>query len=106
MGSSLGPILANIFCVVFKVNSWEIVQMISNLYSIDVTLMRYLESFVLLISQINLRSICHVFIEKEKDVYLPFSDVNIFREIENFVTNVYRRKTFSGGLYQIQKFYT
>ena len=35
-------------------------------------------------------------IEKEKDGCLPFLDVNIFRENEKFVTNVYRKKTFSG----------
>ena len=33
--------------------------------------------------------------EKEKDVCLPFLDVNIFRENEEFATNHYRKKTFS-----------
>ena len=30
-------------------------------------------------------------IEKEKDGCLPFVDVNLFRENEKFVTNVYRK---------------
>ena len=36
------------------------------------------------------------FIEKEKDSYLPSSDVNIFRENKKFATNVNRKKTVSG----------
>ena len=39
MGSPLGPALANIFCVVLKVNGFEILLMISKLFSIDVMLM-------------------------------------------------------------------
>ena len=34
-------------------------------------------------------------IEKEEDGCLPFLDVNIFRENDQFATNVYRKKTFS-----------
>ena len=56
MGSPLGP---TFLCVVLKVNGFEIVLMISNLYSIDVMSMTYLHCFLLLIMQINLRSICH-----------------------------------------------
>ena len=34
-------------------------------------------------------------IEKEKDGFLPFLNVKFFRENEKFVTNVYRKMTFS-----------
>ena len=35
-------------------------------------------------------------LEKENDDHLSFLDINIFRENGKFVTNVYRKKTFSG----------
>ena len=35
-------------------------------------------------------------LEKENEGRLSFLDVNIFREKGKFVTNVYRKKTFSG----------
>ena len=35
-------------------------------------------------------------LEKENDGRLSFSDINIFPEKGNFVTNVYRKMTFSG----------
>ena len=35
-------------------------------------------------------------LEKENDGRLSFLDINIFREKGKFVTNVYRKKTFSG----------
>ena len=34
--------------------------------------------------------------ETEKDEQMPFLDVNVFRENSKFVTNVYRKKAFSG----------
>ena len=34
--------------------------------------------------------------ETEKDGAMPFLDVNIFREKGKFVTNVYRKETFTG----------
>ena len=34
--------------------------------------------------------------ETEKDEQMPFLDVNVFRENGKFVTNVYRKETFSG----------
>ena len=43
-------------------------------------------------------------IEKEKDGCLPFVDVNIFRENENFATNVYRKRTFSGVYANLESF--
>ena len=43
-------------------------------------------------------------IEKEKDGCLPFVDVNIFRENENFATNVYRKRTFSGVYANFESF--
>ena len=36
-----------------------------------------------------------IFLHREKDGYLHFLDVNIFRENEKFATNVFRKKTFS-----------
>ena len=35
-------------------------------------------------------------LEKENDRHLSFLDINIFREKGKFVTNVYRKNTFSG----------
>ena len=35
-------------------------------------------------------------LEKENEDRLSFLDVNVFREKGKFVTNVYRKKTFSG----------
>ena len=35
-------------------------------------------------------------LEKENDGHISFLDINIFREKEKFVTNVYQKKTFSG----------
>ena len=35
-------------------------------------------------------------IDKEKEGWLRFLDVNIFHENKKFVTKVYRKKTFSG----------
>ena len=61
MGSPLGPALANNFLsVVLKVNGFKILLMISNLCFIDIMLMTYLHYLLLLIMQINLRSICHL----------------------------------------------
>ena len=34
--------------------------------------------------------------EKEKDEQIPFLDVNVFCENGKFVTNVYRKETFTG----------
>ena len=33
--------------------------------------------------------------ETQKDEQMPFLDVNVFRENGNFVTNVYRKDTFT-----------
>ena len=93
-------------CVVLKVNGFGIVLMISNLCSIDVMLMRYLHCFLLLIMQINLRSMSFKHINKkfsigkEKDGCLPFLDVNIFRGNNKFATNL------QWSLYQLQIFIT
>ena len=85
--------------------------MISNLSSIDVMLMTYLQfsspnhadKFKKYLSfkhpNINFST------QKEKDGCLPFLEVYIFCENEKFGTNVYRKKAFSGVL-QLQKFYT
>ena len=54
MGPLLGPASADILFVILKVNGFEIVLMIPNLFSIDVVLMTYLHCLLLLIMQINL----------------------------------------------------
>ena len=59
IGSPLGPALANIFMCSFESKWLRDCPKISNLYSIDVMSMTYLHYFLLLIMQINLRSICH-----------------------------------------------
>ena len=59
MGSPLGPALANIFMCSFESKWLRDCPNDSNLYSIDVMSMTYLHCFLLLIMQINLRSICH-----------------------------------------------
>ena len=106
MGSPLGPALANFLSVVFKVNGFQIVLMISNLYSIDVISMTYLNCFLLVIIQIIKEYLSskhpniNFHIEKEKDGCLPFLEVIIFRENEKFTTNVFRKKW---GVYQLQK---
>ena len=43
------------------------------------------------------------FFETEKDGKMPFLDVNVFRENGTFVTNVYRKETFT-GYFNIYKF--
>ena len=103
MGSPLGPALLTFLCVVLKVNGFEILLMISNLYSIDIMLMTYLHCFSTpdhvdkykeyLSSKHPNINFC---IEKEKDGCLSFLDVNIFHENMKFATKVYSKKTFSG----------
>ena len=34
--------------------------------------------------------------DKKEDGFLPFLDINIFRENDKFAANVYRKKTFTG----------
>ena len=53
-------ILSAFLCTVLKVNGFEIVLMISSLCSVDVISMTYLYCFRLLITEINLWSICHL----------------------------------------------
>ena len=72
-------------------------------------LMIYCHSFLLLIVQMNLKSIQHhpniyFSTEKEKDGCSPFLNVDIFRENEKFTTNVYRKKTFSGVYTNFKRF--
>ena len=82
--------------------------MISNLSSIGVMLMKYLQfsspnhadKFKRYLSFKHPNIIFST--QKEKDGCLTFLDVHIFRENEKFATNVYRKKTFR----QLQKFYT
>ena len=44
--------------------------------------------------------------ETEKDEQMPFLDVNMFRENDKFVTNVYRTKTFTGVYTSFSSFIT
>ena len=68
-----------------------------NLCSTDVMVMTYLNCFLLLIMQINLKSIGHLNIfSLEKHGCLPFLNVNIFRRNETFATNIYGKKNFRG----------
>ena len=42
--------------------------------------------------------------EMEKDGQIPFLDVNVFHENGNFVTNVYRKETFTGVYTNLSSF--
>ena len=42
--------------------------------------------------------------ETKKDEQIPFLDVNVFRENGNFVTNVYRKETFTGVYINFYRF--
>ena len=85
-----------------KVNDFENVLMIPKLCSTDVTLMRYLHCFLLLIMQINSRSMSSKHpnikfsIGKEKDCCLPFWMLTYF------VKTINLQLTFS-GVYTIFK---
>ena len=82
--------------------------MISNLSSIGVMLMKYLQfsspnhadKFKKYLTFKHPNIIFST--QKENDDCLTFFDVHIFRENEKFATNFYRKKTFR----QLQKFYT
>ena len=66
------------------------------MYDID-GVMIYLYCFPLSIKQKSLKSIFLNFsLEKENDGCLSFLYINIFRAKWKFVTNVYRKKNFSG----------
>ena len=100
MGSPLGPALANIFMCNFE-NKW----LKDCHHSLKpVFYRRYVDDIFVLFSSLDQAekylSSKHLNInfslEKENEARLSFLDVNIFREKGKFVTNVYRKKTFSG----------
>ena len=103
MGSPLGPALANIFICNFE-NKW--LKDCPHSWK-PVFYRRYVDSRFVLFSSLDQpekfkkylsskhRNI-NFLLEEENEGRLSFLDVNIFREKGKFVTNVYRKKTFSG----------
>ena len=102
MGSPLGPALANIFMCSFE-SKW--LRDCPNDFK-PVFYRRYVDDIFALFSSpdhadkfkeylSSKHPNINFSIEKEKDGCLPFLDVIILRENEKFVTNVYRKKTFS-----------
>ena len=103
MGSPLGPALANIFMCSFE-NKW----LKDCPHSLKpVFYRRYVDDIFVLFSSLDQAEKFKKYLsskypnikfslEKENDGRLSFLDINIFREKGKFVTNVYRKKTFSG----------
>ena len=103
MGSPLGPALANIFMCSFR-NKW----LKDYTHSLKpVFYRRYVDNIFITFSSLNQVEKFKKYLfskhpsmkfslEKENDDHLSFSDINIFREKGKFVTNVYRKKNFSG----------
>ena len=103
MGSPLGPALANIFMYNFE-NKW--LQDCPHSLK-PVFYRRYVDDIFVLFSSLDQAEKfkkclsskypnINFSLEKENEGCLSFLDVNIFREKGKFVTNVYRKKTFSG----------
>ena len=102
MGSPLGPALANIFMCNFE-NKW----LKDCPHSLKpVFYRRYVDDIFVLFSSLDQAEKFKKYLsskhpninfslEKENEGRLSFLDVNIFREKGKFVTNVYRKKTFS-----------
>ena len=110
MGSLLGPALANIFMCSFE-SKWlrdcpnDFKPVFYRPYIDDIFVLcsspdhadkfrEYLSS-----KHPNIK----LSIEKEEDGCLPFLDINILRENDQFATNVYRKK---GGIYTNFKSFT
>ena len=103
MGSPLGPALGNIFMCNFE-NKW----LKDCPHSLKpVFYRRYVDDIFVLFSSLDQAEKFKKYLsskhpninfslEKENEGRLSFLDVNIFREKGKFVTNVYRKKTFSG----------
>ena len=103
MGSPLGPALANIFMYSFE-NKWLKYYP----YSLKpVFYRRYVDDIFVLFSFLDQDEKFEKYLsskhpninfslEKDNEGRLSFLDVNVFREKGKFVTNVYRKKTFSG----------
>ena len=103
MGSPLGPALANIFMCNFE-KKWlkdcphSLKPVFYRRYVDDIFVLfsslDQAEKFKKYLSSKHLN--INFSLEKENEGRLSFLDVNIFREKGKFVTNVYRKKTFSG----------
>ena len=103
MGSPLGPALANIFMCNFE-NKWlkdcphSLKPVIYRRYVDDIFVLfsslDQVEKFKSYLSSKHPN--INFSLEKENEGRISFLDVNIFREKGKFVTNVYRKKTFSG----------
>ena len=103
MGSPLGPPLANIFKCSFE-NKWlkycphGLKPVFGRRYVDDIFVLfsslDHAEKFKKYLS--SKHSNINFSLGKENDGRLPFLDINIFGEKGKFVTNVYRKKTFSG----------
>ena len=103
LGSPLGPALANIFMYSFE-NKW----LKDCSHSLKPFFYRwYVDDIFVLFSSLDQAEKFKKYLsskhpninfslEKENDGRLSFSDINIFPEKGKFVTNVYRKKTFSG----------
>ena len=103
LGSPLGPALANIFMYSFE-NKW----LKDCSHSLKPFFYRwYVDDIFVLFSSLDQAEKFKKYLsskhpninfslEKENDGRLSFLDINIFREKGKFVTNVYRKKTFSG----------
>ena len=103
MGSPLGPTLANVFLCHHE-KKW--LNDCPNNFK-PVFYKRYVDDIFVLFKKsehvqlfVNYMNSKHKNIsfsyEAEKDGAMPFLDVNIFREKGKFVTNVYRKETFTG----------
>ena len=103
MGSPLGPALANIFMCSFE-NKW----LKDCPHSLKpVFYRRYVDDIFVLFSSLDKAEKLKKYLsskhpsiklslEKENDGRLSFLHINIFRGKGKFITNVYRKKTFSG----------
>ena len=103
MGSPLGPALANIFLCNFE-NKWledcphSLKHVFYRWYVDDIFALFFsldqAEKFKKYLSSKHPN--INFLLEKENNGHLSFLDVNFFCEKGKFVTNVYRKKTFSG----------
>ena len=111
MGSPLGPTLANIFMSYFE-KKW--LDECPNEYK-PVYYRRYVDDiFALFSSKDQVEKFKNYFSSKHQNINfthenenndkLSFLDVNVFRENNMFVTNVYRKPTFSGIYTHFQSF--
>ena len=103
MWSPLGSALANIFMCSFKNKLLKDCP-----HSLKLVFQRqYVDDIFVLFSSLDQAEKCKKYLsskhpninfslEKENDGRLSFLDINIFREKEKFVTNIYWKKTFSG----------